>query len=110
MAESIHIVADGCDFSEFLMKKALRKECLAKNGFAGGKVHIGLNPHAAYDTPTAFCHTLANLFKHEGIVFFHPFIITGACACENKIGRFVQPIQSRTESSQHFMIPFPPQP
>ena len=110
MTKGIHIVAHRGDLSEFLPEIPLGVQRLPKEGFAGGGVHVRLDPHTAHNPPASLRHPPADLFEHGGIVFLHPLIVAGAGTGKDKIRCFVQAIQRRTEGGHGLVITVSPLP
>ena len=110
VAEGIHIIAGFHGYAEFLAEIALAQKQLPGEGFAGGHVAIGLNPHAAHDFPAALAHPFLNFPEHVRIDFLHPLVITGAGGGKDEIGRFPDAVQGGTEGGQnllHTLLPMP---
>ena len=82
VAEGVGVPADAGGDAVLLLEVALADEELADEGFAVGKVEVGLDPHAANDLPAALFDALRESVRSSAGYFSAIHAVYCAADCE----------------------------
>ena len=83
-------------FEEFLGVEHMAAKRLARRDIA-----VRLDPHTAYNGPSALSDPLLDFFKHLRFIELDPFIVTGTGTCEGIIREFLHSVKRGTEGRFH---------
>ena len=101
VAEDVGQPQDAVIHTKLFLEELLAVDELTDQGFAGGQVAVGFQPHAALGLPAAFLDLLLDLLHQLGVALLQEVVQHGLRRHELVVGVLLHQLQNGSEGADH---------